>query len=80
MSTAMQIDSRREVLSDQLTRGFCIDRLSRHNFSGLGPNVMCSYVNVFLFTQVRTSYFIVSWITERPERRAYAKRFCNCSR
>src|ERR1700687_4483771 len=35
MSTAIQIDSRREVLSDQPTSGCCIDRLSWHRFSGL---------------------------------------------
>src|SRR5580700_9807934 len=33
MSTAIEIDSRREVLSDQWTRGCCIDRLSSHCFS-----------------------------------------------
>jgi hypothetical protein len=32
-----QIDSRFEVLSDQLVIGCCIDRLSRHDFTGLGP-------------------------------------------
>ncbi len=43
MSTAIQIDSRREVLPDQPTRGCCIDRLSRHHFSGLAlQNVLIS--------------------------------------
>jgi hypothetical protein len=36
MSTAIQIDSRREVLSDQQIRWCCIDRLSWQDFSGLG--------------------------------------------
>src|SRR5580700_2074344 len=37
MSTAIEIDSRREVLSDQWTRGGCIDRLSWHGSSECGP-------------------------------------------
>jgi hypothetical protein len=36
MSTAVLIGPRLEVLSDQLTRGCCIDRLSRHTFSETG--------------------------------------------
>jgi|SRR5579863_1830838 len=38
MRTAIQIDSRREVLSDQLTRGCCIDRLSWQRLSETDPN------------------------------------------
>jgi hypothetical protein len=37
MSTAIQIDSRREVLSDQPTRACCICRLSRQGLLECGP-------------------------------------------
>jgi hypothetical protein len=38
LSTAIQIDSRREVLSEELVIWCCIDRLSRHVFSECGPD------------------------------------------
>src|SRR5580693_9928395 len=42
MSTAIEIDSRREVLSDQSTRGCCIDRLS---WQGLSVPGSCAHTH-----------------------------------